>query len=200
MLESHTWNNLTVWKWTLVWFKKIYLRAICLQIIYVYYYICVNRIWYWITIKGWYAIKYNQPKLEICTCPVALIFIINKAWLQRFPWFSLAICPYWSSLLESPLDGIQCLHKPNWCKFLQVSQHWYIYMLIEHHLYVHPYFSGSVQHVLFILFGCFVRWEISDCIAIVLLSASSRISAKQHAQFLYSSHLAFSYGVLLKSK
>ena len=29
--------------------------------IYIYVHICINRIWHWITSKGWYAIKTNQP-------------------------------------------------------------------------------------------------------------------------------------------
>ena len=32
--------------------------------------------------------------------------------------YSLTLCPYWSLLLASPLDGIQCLHRANEYKFL----------------------------------------------------------------------------------
>ena len=46
-------------------------------------------------------------------------------------------------------------------------------------LWVHPYFSSTVQQFLRILQGCFVRWEISDHAASVLWDAASRIFSKQ---------------------
>ena len=77
----------------------------------------------------------------------------------------------------------------------------------------------ALQHILLILLGWFVRWEASGltthivCLtwmvhemgvngltAAVLHGAASRIYSKQHAAFLCSSHLAFSWGISLKSK
>ena len=39
--------------------KKNYVETICLKIIYIQN-ICINRIWHWITSKGWYAVKHKQ--------------------------------------------------------------------------------------------------------------------------------------------
>ena len=87
MLDSYTWNHLTVCKQLLylklsvftissrTWnvltecsgsFKKYYLRAILRKTI---YNICINRIWHWISIKGWYAIKPKNPTFNsLSTC------------------------------------------------------------------------------------------------------------------------------------
>ena len=53
-------------------------------------------------------------------------------------------------------------------------------------------FSSNTQHVLFVLLGWFVRWEVNADIATFLLVAASRIGSKHHVAFLCSSHLAFS--------
>ena len=41
-------------------------------------------------------------------------------------WHSLTICPYHPSLLAGPMSGIQCPHRDDVSKYLQVSQHWCI--------------------------------------------------------------------------
>ena len=69
----------------------------------------------------------------------------------------------------------------------------------ECHLWIHPYFSSSAQHVLFILLGWFVRWEASGHTAAVLYNANYRICSKQHVAVLCKSNLAFSQSILLKS-
>ena len=45
-----------------------------------------------------------------------------------------------------------------------------------------------------------VRWEVSGCTATVLWRIASRFCFKQHAEFLYSFHRAFSQCVLLASR
>ena len=45
---------------------------------------------------------------------------------------------------------------------------------------------------LFILLGWFLRWEVSVLTIGVLWGVASRICSKQHAAFLWSSHLVFS--------
>ena len=42
---------------------------------------------------------------------------------------SLTISYYWSSLLVSPLDSTQCLHRADECKFLLVGQHGCVHIL-----------------------------------------------------------------------
>ena len=49
----------------------------------------------------------------------------------------------------------------------------------------------------FVLFGWFVRWEVSGCTAAVLWGVTSRICEKQHILFSCSSHPAFSLSILL---
>ena len=75
MLNWIVWNrtliiSLCVSKWLMFnWIvsnKYQYLEPfnfvdLCLQIIYIRY-ICIKKIWYWITYKGWYAIKPSQTK------------------------------------------------------------------------------------------------------------------------------------------
>ena len=57
---------------------------------------------------------------------VSTVLSINEVNFYQFFFYSLsfAICPYWSSILASPLDGIHCLHKAEMGKFLLVSLHW----------------------------------------------------------------------------
>ena len=57
---------------------------------------------------------------------------------------------------------------------------------------------SRTQHVLLVLLGWFVRWEVSGRTGAVLKHVTSRIYLKQHTESLCSSHLAFSVGVLLK--
>ena len=110
---------------------------------------------------------------------------------------------YWPLLLVSPLDRIQCPHKPDECKFLLVGQHWcgHVYESTgERSLWVCSYFTSCTWHVLLILLEWFVRWEVSSYTAPVLSGAVSRIFSKQHKASLYHSHIDFFPGVSLKSK
>ena len=81
---------------------------------------------------------------------------------------SLAIHPYHLSFPAGLLDYILCLYRAVVGKFLLVGQHWHIHVkgTIEHHLWVHPCFSSSVLHVLFILFGWFLWWKVDVHIAV----------------------------------
>ena len=57
-------------------------------------------------------------------------------------------------------------HRADVNRFLLVSQHWLIHVLgsiEEHHSWVFPCFSSSVLHVLFVLLGWFLWWEVSHC-------------------------------------
>ena len=49
-------------------------------------------------------------------------------------------------LLGSPIDGIQCTHKADGCKFLLVDQHWYVQMqtIGEHCLWICSHFSNTL--------------------------------------------------------
>ena len=80
--------------------------------------------------------------------------------ISGFHWLSLSLslCPYHPSLPASPLNYIQCPHRCDVNKFFLVGQHWHVYLLgpiEERYLWVCPFFSTSVLHVLFVLFGCF---------------------------------------------
>ena len=77
---------------------------------------------------------------------------------QVFPWLSLAICSYHPSLPAGLLDYILCPYRVVADKFLLVCQHLHVCVkgsIEEHCLWVCPYFSSSVPHVSFILFGLF---------------------------------------------
>ena len=72
------------------------------------------------------------------------------------------LCPYWADV----------------DKFLLVSQHLKVCVkrsLGESLLWVCPYFSSSVLHVLFVLFGWFWRWEVDGCITAVLWVVGSSL-------------------------
>ena len=56
------------------------------------------------------------------------------------------------------------------------------------------------QHVLLVLYRCFVRWEVSGHTFVVLKGAASRICLKQHTASLYSFPQTFSPGFSLDSK
>ena len=79
--------------------------------------------------------------------------------------------------------------------FLLVGQHWHVHVmgfLGERLLWVRPCFSSSVSHALFVLFGWFLRWEVSGRISVVLWDVVSRICPIDLVAFLCSSRLAFS--------
>ena len=75
------------------------------------------------------------------------------------------ICHNWSheiicwKLREGPLDGIQCPHRADEYRFLQVGQHWGVHVWEptgELHLLSRTCFSSSVEQVLFNLFQWFM--------------------------------------------
>ena len=49
------------------------------------------------------------------------IITIKLYWEYKEPWLTHTIHPNHSSLLTSPLDGIQCPHRADECKFLLIS-------------------------------------------------------------------------------
>ena len=103
--------------------------------------------------------------------------IIKVCWQQRFPWISLTTSPNESLFLVSHLESIKCLYIDE-CKILLVGQHWCVHALEsigKYCLWVCPYFSSSVQHVLLVLIEWFLRWAVSGPIAAVLSGAASRI-------------------------
>ena len=75
-------------------------------------------------VRSWYR-KWESSYLEswrVVVVVVVIIIMIKKAYQQhKFPGLSLAILSNQSLLLASLLDGIQCQHKADECKFLLVS-------------------------------------------------------------------------------
>ena len=131
-----------------------------------------------------------------------VIYIFHLHQITLTEWISLSlshsICLYCSSLPAGLPNYILCLHRADVNKLLLVNQHWHVHVLgpmKEHHLWVHPFFYSSVPHV-FVLLVWFLRWEVSGCTAAVLLLVFVQ---KQHVEFLYSFHLAFSTCILLTS-
>ena len=61
------------------------------------------------------------------------------------------------------------------------------------------YFFCNVSHVLFLLFGWFVRWEANGRTEAIFGGVASWICSRQHVALLCSSHLGFSFWVLLLS-
>ena len=88
-----------------------------------------------------------------------------------FLWHSHAICLYHPYVPAGLLDYILCLYRAVVDKFLLVVQYSHIRVkrsIGERRLWVRRYYSSSVLHVLFILFGWFQRWEVGGCTATVL--------------------------------
>ena len=55
--------------------------------------------------------------------------IIKALWQHGFLWIYLIIRHYWSLLLVSPLERIQCPHRADECKFLLVNKHSCIFII-----------------------------------------------------------------------
>ena len=90
---------------------------------------------------------------EILIWAILLKYIILSCHLHRYPWPSLGTPPYCSSLLADPLGYIPYPHRAAVCRFELVSLPLLGHMrgcIGEHHLWIHPCFSSSVQHVWFI--------------------------------------------------
>ena len=125
------------------------------------------------------------------------ILIIKSCWPHIFSWLTLVICPYsyQQSLFLSSLDGTHCSQIADECKCSLIGLLWCVHegeIMEEWYLWTCSCFSSKAQHVLIILFGWFIRWEVSGCTAVVLRGVTSRICSTQHAASLYSSHQAFS--------
>ena len=60
-------------------------------------------------------------------------------------------------------------------------------------------FSSSPPHVLLVLLGWFVRWEVSGRKATVLWGVTSRICSEQHIASLSTSHLSLSPRISIES-
>ena len=113
---------------------------------------------------------------------------------------SLAILTYYPSLLAGPPNYIQYWHRADMSSLcLSANKDVSIDMspIRERRFRVRSWFSSSTPHVLFVLFGLFVRWKMSGCTAVVLTVVDIRICSKQHITFLCSSHLAFTQSISL---
>ena len=98
------------------------------------------------------------------------IIIILSHCLHRFPWLSPTIHLYYSLLPVGLLDCILCPYRAVVDKFELVTQHLPICVKRSRgacRLWVHSYFSSSVQDVLFVLFGWSFEmrgwWPYSSC-------------------------------------
>ena len=56
--------------------------------------LCLNRIWYWITNKGWYAIKSTQPNLASCAYFSVSIEFLSTPLFYLPPLFSDSVALY----------------------------------------------------------------------------------------------------------
>ena len=85
---------------------------------------------------------------------------------------AVAIRFYRPSLLEGILDDTQCSHRADVGKFLLVGQHWRVHVSESirerRRLWIHFNFSCTTPHVLFVLIGWFVRWNVDGCTAAIL--------------------------------
>ena len=93
-----------------------------------------------ITYKGWYAIKPNKQTnkhIENSSKTLILTHKSSPSSLSKcanitdsFDSLSLSshLCRYWSLFFTSLQDGIQCSHRANEYKFLQVDQHWCVHL------------------------------------------------------------------------
>ena len=64
-------------------------------------------------------------------------------------------------ILANPLHNIKCSHRADEYQFLQIDQNWCVHVsesIRERRLWALTYFISSAQHVLLILFECFMRW------------------------------------------
>ena len=86
VLNSSTLNHITVYKqMSSGTFKNVAYKLVVLKSYLLY--ICINRIWHWITHKGWYAIKHNQTNtlLQI-GCNRRSMFKWSTAGLNLYVW------------------------------------------------------------------------------------------------------------------
>ena len=146
--ESITWNN----------------RQVIVQVTTILYKKTNKDLWHKISQQGLICskIQLNQIK-QICLLYFLICVYIKietvldkilkkktNSWSNhhqehRFFWLSLAISPYWSLLLASTLDGIQCLHKADECKFFPG---WLtlVWPCVEIHKKMLPCFTFTMLH------------------------------------------------------
>ena len=103
-------------------------------------------------------------------CFDIFIIIINKSrWQHRLPWFFPSIHPYRSSFPAGLPKLHPVPHRAYINKCFLVVQHWHVHVegsIEESHLWVRPYLS-SVSHVMFVLLGWLLRWEVGNHTAVV---------------------------------
>ena len=110
--------------------------------------------------------------------------IINSCWKLNH-----IIHLYCPSLLAGLLGCIECPHRADVCKSMLNGQHWHSHMKESLREHCSSVFSSAL-HVLIVLLGWFVRWEVN-----VLWGVASRVYSKLHMAFICSSYLAFSPSV-----
>ena len=106
----------------------------------------------------------------------------------------LTIHPNRLLLLTCPQECTQCPHSDDDCNILLISQHWRIHvlMLIRQRCYcVRIYFSSNSPYALFVLLGCFVRWEVSGRTIAVFVDYSMHNLFKKLPAFFCSSNRDF---------
>ena len=102
-----------------IWNNRVHLYS------YLYYY-CYWYLYEYTTImvmKRWFhSQQISKPGIVyvcVCICSLSNNYImIIKAWQEHgFPWFSLTIHPYYSSLSACPQNNFQCLCRADehWC-------------------------------------------------------------------------------------
>ena len=123
---------------------------------------------------------------------------------QVFLSLSLSICHYHPSLPACLPNYIQCPHRADVNRFLQVGQHWHlqVYRTIEQcQLWVCPFFSSSTPQVFYVLLGCFWRRKSSSFTDTVLLSGTFLCSSQLVCFFmcLVSVHMVNLYSSIISS-
>ena len=115
--------------------------------------------------------------------------------------FSDSLLPSVPIIQANLLICILYLQRADISKSLLINQHWHIHVQesIKSYFWVHPCFSSSALHVLFILLEWFVRWEAGSCTITVLWGIAYRFFSRRYTAFLGNSHLAFFQCVSLVS-
>ena len=107
-----------------------------------------------------------------------LIINIMSCCRHGFSWLSIIIWLYRPSHLAGPLGCILCPYRAVVNRFSLVNHHLLVRVkgsTKERRLWVCPYSSYSVLHILFVWFGWFQRWEVGGLTAAVLWDIASRI-------------------------
>ena len=75
-----------------------------------------------------------------------------------FPWFSLTIHLYWSLLLVSPLDSIQCSYRASGCKFLIFGQH--CFFCVKYRIVLVQHSIITMLNLMWLLF--LLSWKYTE--------------------------------------